>query len=191
MSEATPAPGPAPIDGSTTPAASDLLQPLDAATVPTTPEAWEQRRVDLIGDPHFRRAYLSGDIEAQKRMKEVFAGLNPKVDLATAEGREYAARQEALTPLKMTSSLPPEFWDGLARGTPVTLAEREWALQTKQQCFNDKGWVKKVMDGDREATALKTRNGCLDAKPRSLCMLHCRLGIEYRGLLAVATLVRN
>jgi hypothetical protein len=57
----------------------------------------------------------------------------------------------------MTSALPPEFWDGLARGTPVTLAERQWALETKEQCFKDKGWVRKVLDGDREATALKTR----------------------------------
>jgi hypothetical protein len=159
MTQAAPvaAPAPALIDGSTTPAASDILKPLEAATMPTTPEAWEARRVELIGDPHLRNAYLSGDIEAQKRMKKVFAGLNPKVDLATVEGREYAARQEALTPLKMTSSLPAEFWDGLARGTPVTLAEREWALQTKEQCFRDKGWVRKVLDGDREATALKTR----------------------------------
>jgi hypothetical protein len=157
MSSLTPAQAPVPAGGSTTPSTSDLLKPLDAATMPATPEAWEKRRVDLIGDPHFRKAYLSGDVEAQKRMKEVFAGLNPKVDLATAEAREYAARQDALTPLKMTSALPPEFWDGLARGTPVTLAERQWALETKEQCFRDKGWVRKALDGDREATALKTR----------------------------------
>lgn len=140
MSDPASATAPASAPDSSTPAASDLLKP--PATPPTTPEAWEARRVELIGDPHFRNAYLSGDIEAQKRMKEVFAGLNPKVDLATAEGREYAARQEALTPLKMTSALPPEFWDGLARGTPVTLAERQWALETKEQCFKDKGWVR-------------------------------------------------
>ena len=127
--------------------------------MPATPEAWEKRRVDLIGDPHFRKAYLSGDVAApSKRMKEVFAALNPKVDQATQEGREYAARQAALTPLKMIGGdLPPEFWDGLARGTPVTLAEREWALQTKAQCFRDCAWVRRVLDGDREATALKTR----------------------------------
>jgi hypothetical protein len=100
---------------------------------------------------------LSGDANAVKQIREVFAALAAKTD-GTAEGSEYAARQAALTPLKMIGGdLPAEFWDGLARGTPVTLAEREWALQTKQQCFNDKGWVKKVMDGDREATALKTR----------------------------------
>jgi hypothetical protein len=151
-------PAPAPAGGSTTPAASDLLKPLDAATMPATPEAWEKRRVDLIGDAHFREAYLSGDANAVKQMKEVFAALNPKVDQATQEGREYAARQAALTPLKMVAgSLPAEFWDGLARGTPVTLAERAWALQMKQACFADKGWCAKVMSGDMEATALKTR----------------------------------
>lgn len=145
------------IDSSTTPAASDLLKPLDAATMPTTPEAWERRRVDLIGDPNFRKAYLSGDVAAQQRMKEIFAALDPKANTATGQGREYAARQAALTPLKMASALPPEFWDGLARGTPVTLAERQWALQMKEICFKDKGWVAKVMNGDMEATALKTR----------------------------------
>src|SRR5580704_11887455 len=149
---------PAPADGSTTPAASDLLKPLDAATMPATPEAREKRRVDLIGSEQFRRAYLSGDTNAAKQMKEVFAALNPKADIETAEGREYAARQAALTPLKMIGGdLPAEFWDGLARGTPVTLAEREWALQTKAQCFRDSAWVRRVLDGDREATALKTR----------------------------------
>jgi hypothetical protein len=152
-----PAPAAAPTaDSNNAPAASDLLKPLDAATMPTTPEAWEARRVELINSPRFREAYLSGDANAVKQIREVFAALAAKTD-GTAEGRGYAARQEALTPLKMTSALPAEFWDGLARGTPVTLAERQWALETKEQCFRDKGWVRKVLDGDREATALKTR----------------------------------
>jgi hypothetical protein len=147
----------APAGGSTTPG-SDLLKPLDAATAPTTPEAWERLRVDLIGDPHFRKAYLSGDSTAQAKMKAVFAGLNPKVDQATQEGREYAARMMALTPLRMAAGLlPAEFWDGVARGSPVTFAEREWALQMKQSCFADKNWCAKVKSGDMEATALKVR----------------------------------
>ena len=38
MTKSAPAPAPAPVDSSTTPAASNLLKPLDAATTPTTPE---------------------------------------------------------------------------------------------------------------------------------------------------------
>jgi hypothetical protein len=52
-----PAPATAPTANSNnTPAASDLLKPLDAATMPATPEAWEKRRVELINSPRFREA---------------------------------------------------------------------------------------------------------------------------------------
>lgn len=148
----------APVPASTTPAASDLQKPLDAATMPATPEAWEARRVNLIGDPHFRKAYLSNDANAVKQMKEVFAALDQKADTAVAEGKEYNARQVALTPLKMMAgSLPPEFFDALAREAPVTLAERAWALQMRESCLRDKAWGAKVLSGDMDATALKVR----------------------------------
>jgi hypothetical protein len=126
--------------------------------MPTTPEAWEKRRVDLISNEQFRKAYLSGDVAARQAMKDVFAALNPKADTGTDEGKEYNARQAVLTPLKMVSGgLPPEFWDAIARKTPVTLAEREWALTTYAQCYADKAWCAKVMAGDRDARALKIR----------------------------------
>ena len=150
---------PAPAGGSTAPApAGDLFKPLDAAAMPATVEAWEIRRVNLIGNEQFRKAYLSNDISARQTMKQVFEHLDPKADTSSAEGREYNARQAALAPLKMVSGdLPAEFWDGIARKTPVTLAEREWALRTYTQCYADSAWCAKVRAGDRDARALKTR----------------------------------
>jgi hypothetical protein len=165
MTESASAPAPAPVDSNTTPAASNLLKPLDAATTPTTPEQWEARRVDLIGDPKFRDAYMKGDPEAVARMKEVHAALNPKVDEATQEGRDYARRMAGLTYLKVKADLPDEVWDAVARNAPVPLHEHQKALQAKERFMRDKEMVRRYLDGDRDAnTHLTTINLILAAR---------------------------
>ena len=84
-------------------------------------------------------------------MKEVHAALNPKVDEATQEGRDYARRMAGLTYLKVKADLPDEVWDAVARNAPVPLHERQKALQAKERFMRDKEMVRRYLDGDRDA----------------------------------------
>jgi hypothetical protein len=138
----------------TAPAVSDLLVPPPAMTV----EQAQARRVQFIADPALREGVVRGDPKIVDEWKKINSALVPKLDAPDAEAREYAARQAALAPLKMTAGpMDPLFWDGVATRAHVSLAERETALQTWAACKRDAAWVARCVAGGMEENALKMR----------------------------------
>ena len=145
---------PAPVVDSTTPAVSDLLAPAPAMTV----EQAQARRVQFIADPALRQGVVQGNPKIVEEWKKINAALLPKMEGPEAEQREYAERQAALAPLKMSSGpMDPLFWDGVATRAHVSLAERETALQMWAACKRDSAWVGRCVSGGMEENALKMR----------------------------------
>jgi hypothetical protein len=144
------------------PVASDLLTPPQPEL---TPEVAAVRRVEFLGDAARRQGVMQGDPKIVAEWKKINAALVPKIEGPEAEQRQYAERQAALAPLKMSAGpMDPLFWDGVATRAHVSLAERETALQMWAACKRDRAWVEKCIAGDLEANALKMRiNGILAA----------------------------
>ena len=133
---------PAPLDATTTPAASDLLQPM-------TVEAAQAKRVEYLGDAKFRDRVVSGDPESVRQWREVTRALSPQANPLTAEGKKYNDNMNSLAILKAQADLPDAVWDHIAAGGPVWLAERENALFAKERNFKDAAWVKAYLNGGR------------------------------------------
>lgn len=139
-------------DSALTPAASDLLQQPAAMT----PEQAAAKKVELFGKSGFAERVLAGDPDSVKQWREVTRALRPAVDQTTEEGRAYSRNMDSLSILKAKSDLPDAAWDHIAAGGPVSLAEREKALQAKERNFKDKAWVQRYLDGDRAANSEMT-----------------------------------
>ena len=147
MSEAAAA-TPAPLDTTTVPAVSDLLQ-----QQPMTVEQAAARRVEYLGDAKFRDRVVSGDPELVRLWREVTRALSPQADPATAEGQSYAKNMDSLAILKAQADLPDVVWDHVAAGGPVSLDERARALFAKERNFRDRKWVEAYLSGDRAANS--------------------------------------
>ena len=147
-----PAPAPTPAPNAITPAASDILNP-----PPMTFEQAQSEKVRYLSDPALREAVQRGDLEHSKKWREINKAL-VQINAPEAEAREYAARQAALAPLKMTAGpMDPLFWDGVATRAHVLISERETALQTWAACMRDRAWVDRCVSGGMEENALKMR----------------------------------
>lgn len=142
----------APVIDSAAPAISDLLAPQ-----PMSVEAATAKRVEMLGDEKFRSRVALGDPEATKQWKDVIRALNPPVNQATADGREFTENMNALAVLRAKADLPPEVWHWAALKGPVALHERQEALFEKERLFKDKEFVRKYLDGDRAANARLTQ----------------------------------
>jgi len=139
-----------------TPVTSDLLtppQPPQPERPAMTPEAAAFQRVKMLGDAGFRDRVARGDPEASKQWKDVNRALNPPVDQTTAEGKLYNDRMQALSYFKAKADLPAECYDHVAADGPVSLKERQDALFAKERLFKDKAWVRRYLDGDRQANS--------------------------------------
>jgi hypothetical protein len=154
------APAPTPLDTTTVPAVSDLLQPQSM-----TAEVAAVKRVEYLGDPKFRERVLAGDAEANKQWKDVHRALSPSADPATAEGREYNQRMNGLAILRAKAELPEIMWDHVAANGPVSLAEREEAQFAKQRLFSDTAWKERYLSGDIAANSELTRIHFVLASP--------------------------
>ncbi len=181
MSEAATAPV---LHDTGTPAASDLLQPQ-----PMTVEAAQAKRVEYLGDAKFRDRVVSGDPESVRLWREVTRALSPSVDPVTAEGKKYNDNMNSLAILKAKADLSDAVWDHVAAGGPVSLAEREKALQAKERNFKDKAWVQRYLDGDRAANSemtlinmtLASRVGTFDEIEAFKAKAATRLNGKYGG----------
>jgi len=145
MAESAPA-APAPVpDPALTPAASDLLAPQPAMS----PEQAAVAKVECLGKAGFAEAVLSGNADAVRRWREITRALRPAVDQSTLEGQQYERNMNSLAILKAKADLSDEAWDHIAAGGPVSLAEREKALQAKIRNFADRAWVQAYLNGSR------------------------------------------
>jgi hypothetical protein len=143
-------------------AASDLLQPEKPAM---TPEQAARQKHRMLSDPGFAAAVARGDPHESRKWKEVNRALNPPVDQATAEGRQYARNMDALAYFRANAELSPAVLDQVAAGGPVSLEERQEAIFMKQRLFSDKNFVRRVLDGDREAKTQMTLVNMVLASP--------------------------
>ena len=141
----------APADTSTTPAISDLLQP----QVMTVEQA-QAKRVEYLGKPGFAERVLANDPESVRAWKEIQVALNPKLDQSIQQNRDYTQRMNGLSILKAKADLPDAAWQWVASAGPVSLAERQKALQLKAQCMADRSFVEKYLSGERSATSTLT-----------------------------------
>jgi hypothetical protein len=129
-------------------------------------EVAARQRVKMLGDAGFRDRVVAGDPQATKQWRAVTrALLSPSVDQATAEGKQYAQRMDALSYFKAKADLSDAVYDQVAAGGPVSLKERQDAIFAKERYFKDKAWVRRYLDGDREANSQMTIVNMVLASP--------------------------
>ena len=134
-----------------TPAAADLLQPQQM-----TPEVAAAKRVEMLGNAGFRERVLRAEPEALAAWKAVHAALRPPANSESAESQQYAKNMDSLAILKAKADLPDAVWDHVAARGPVSLKERQDALFAKQRNLKSAEFVKKYLDGDRQANSEMT-----------------------------------
>jgi hypothetical protein len=132
---------------------SDLLAPEKPAM---SVEVAARQRVKMLGDAGFRDRVARGDPEATRQWRAVTRALSLSVDEATAEGKQYAQRMAGLSYFKAKADLSDAVYDQVAAGGPVSLKERQDAIFAKERYFKDKAWVRRYLDGDRQANSEMT-----------------------------------
>jgi hypothetical protein len=133
---------------------SDLLP----AELP--PEAAGARLAELRADPAWIERYLQGEVKANEEARRLHS-LASKAP-ANPEGIH---RSTQISALQRVADLPPEAWRQIENNMPVFEGERAFALQEKERCFRDSGFVKRWLDGDRAAVSHLTRLSLIIASP--------------------------
>jgi hypothetical protein len=132
---------------------SDLLPPEKPAM---SVEVAQRKRLSMLGDANFRSRVVAGDSQATKQWRDVNRALNPPVDQTTAEGKQYAQRMDSLAYFKAKADLPDAVYDQVAADGPVSLKERQDAQFARERYFKDKAWMRRYLDGDRQANSEMT-----------------------------------
>jgi hypothetical protein len=119
---------------------------VDGANPPMTREAAELRKAELLRNADWTERFLAGESRARTEM----AALN--LALVQTAGNEGQHRRDLeITSLRSRADLSDAHVAEYANLTPVSAAERQFALDKKAQPFGDRAWVAKYLDGDREA----------------------------------------
>ena len=164
MSDVSPASAPA-----TTPAAPPAAAPPTAApTVGTTdllgaqlsPEAAREQIASRISDKEFGKRLLAKEPAAFAEWSALHKAAYPSAQqIASAEdvNSQAAARNEEQWNtyfgwLKQRFALTPEN-EAEIRGGVIRSEIHQWAREEKDRLIHDKGWYKRLLDGDRQASA--------------------------------------
>jgi hypothetical protein len=139
---------------------SDITGSSDLLPEQPTPAAAAARIAELKADPKFTEKYLTGETGAREEFTRLHAvvGKGPVNEI----GQHRASQLDAL---KKHADLPPQCWDQIANNGPVFEHERAEALQMKERCMRDRGWVSRYLDGSREEVSLMTRISLILASP--------------------------
>jgi hypothetical protein len=154
-----------------TPTASDILAAPSAA-VPLTPEAARQAIESRKSDKEFYKRLSSPDAQVKATALEEWGKLHeaafPAPPQLTPENiKDLPAHHQAIRAAQMMEQgiaavrqmgvTDPKALDEIRRQQPVAAAEQEFAREEIARLKRDKVWVRKYLDGDREASAAFTR----------------------------------
>jgi hypothetical protein len=171
MTDQTPSSAPAPTAVPATtvapaPTATDLL------SAPLTPEAARLQIDTLKGDKEFYARLNSDKPEIKAAALEAWRKLHltafpppPQVTLENVKdvhgNQEVMRRSErmesGIAALRAMGITEQAALDEIRRGQPVAAAEQQFAREEIARLKSDRAWVRKYLDGDREARAIFTR----------------------------------
>jgi hypothetical protein len=134
--------------------AVDLGMAPPAAPSPATPVTPDMSYDDamaaktrLLGDASWRARYVDGDVNAKAEMDALMVALTPKQPVPS----DPASVEQAIDFLRERADIPEAVAQQLRDNRPVTMLERKLCEQMKGRLFADKAWVKRYLDGDRDA----------------------------------------
>jgi hypothetical protein len=149
------------------PGVTDLLSNSGTPSDGMTAEQGRARLVELRRSQTFLDSYRRGDQQARQSMEEVAkaltkgdsfragAGFDPaKLGQQTVDAtqvRDNLAWDQVMDTMRTTSEFPPDLEAALRAQQILTPQQRRWAEQQKAQAMSDKGWLKRLEDGDRGA----------------------------------------
>jgi hypothetical protein len=151
----------------TTPSVSDLLN--NGGTPPDgmTAEQGRARLVELRRSQSFLDQYRRGDPQAVQQMDQVAKalikgdsvvagrGVDPaKLGHAAADAAQVRTGlqwDQVMDSMRTSSDFPEDLEAALRAQQPLTAQQRRWAEQQKAQAMNDKGFLRRLEDGDRKA----------------------------------------
>jgi hypothetical protein len=131
-------------------------------------ETARQEIKNRIADPDFRTRYLAREENAMREWFDLHrtgypspAAINMENASAVIAGQEEARRSEQTewklaTYLKI-ADLPPAAQEEIRRQQPISATEQQWAREELSRLKRDKGFVRKLLDGDRAASSDWTR----------------------------------
>jgi hypothetical protein len=138
----------------TTAAGADLGAAQPAAPAPAPAMSYveaEARKAEILNNPEARDKLLQGDVELTQTWRRIQEGLAYKPPPPT----DPANVEQMIDHLRSRADISEEVANQIRQGRPVTAYERSLAEQRKQQCFRDKEWVRRYLDGGRsESTEL-------------------------------------
>jgi hypothetical protein len=166
---AAPAPAPSVAPG---PAAPTPATATDILAAPLTPEAARLQIDTLKGDKEFYARLNSDKPEIKAAALEAWRKLHiaaypppPQVTLENVKdihgNQEVMRRSErmesGLAVLRAMGVTDPASLDEVRKQVPVAAAEQQFAREEIARLKSDRAWVRRYLDGDREARAIFTR----------------------------------
>ncbi len=125
------------------------------------PEAASARIAELKADPNFTEKYMAGEVGARAEFQRLHSqafGKNAPDDMVQR-------RATGIDMLREFAALPDKVWDAARRNEAVYQHEYDLALRTKEQCFKDKAWVARYLDGGREERSLMLQTVLILSSP--------------------------
>lgn len=114
---------------------------------PLTAEAATARRAELVADAAFVERYLAGGVPERAEMFKVHEAMS--VD--PANSAQAVQTELQIDTLKNIADLSDAHIDEIRTGRAVTPEERRFAEDLKSRLMRDQAFVRKYLDGDREA----------------------------------------
>lgn len=133
-----------------------------------SPEDARQMIKDRIADPDFRTRLLKQDPAAKQDWDAIHNAAFPPPPQVTLEDaaqlpeyhearRQFEATENGIAALLKVADLTPAQQDEIRRRQPIAKAEQDWARKEIDRLKRDKSFVRKYLDGDRDAGTLFTR----------------------------------
>jgi hypothetical protein len=136
----------------------------DLLNQPLTPDIARQRIGERLANPEFRDRYLKNDQVAAAEMRSLHEALFPAPSVQSAEevskqmdAREVAFTDQRIAGLLKIADLSPAMQDEIRRQQPIAADEQKFAREEIARLKRDKGFTRKLFDGDREANTAWTR----------------------------------